>query len=201
MSHYRLFGPDDCPAGVFRLRYAIYVEEMHRKQFYACHESQTIRDPLDDFAHHVVAFDAERTIIGCVRLNMARDGDLGRYLDLYGISALSPHEQATASICTRNMVLAKYRRTGVSVRMLKMIYDYGIRAGMTTCFMDVNPPLEALFERFGYKFVAKRVHPEYGDVSVYRLDVLDLNYLKSVRSPFAELCAAYLAEKAESAPA
>jgi GNAT superfamily N-acetyltransferase len=196
----RLFDAAACPAAVFRLRYEIYVEELNRTQLYACRETRTIRDPLDEFAHHAVAFDGEQAV-GCVRINFAREGDLGRYLDLYEIAKLTAAARETACICTRNMVRAGYRKTGVSVRMLKEIYKFGMESGMTACFMDVNPPLEGLFEKFGYKFLFRKEHPEYGLVSVHRLDVLDLAHLKSVRSPFAPLCEAHLARAASLAPA
>jgi hypothetical protein len=42
---------------LFSFRYRIYVEEMQRKQKYADHSSKQIRDPLDDFAINLVAWD------------------------------------------------------------------------------------------------------------------------------------------------
>jgi len=199
MLSYKLFSAAACPPEVFQFRYQVYVEELHRPQAYADHERRTIRDPLDDHAYHSVVYD-DAEVIGCVRLNLMRDGGLWRYFDFYEVSKLPPAEQLTSCICTRNMVRADFRKTGVSVRMLKAIYKFGMESGMTTCFMDVNEPLRQLFEKFGYKFQFKKEHPEYGLVSVYRLDVLDLEFLKQVRSPFAPLCQAYLETKGVLAP-
>lgn len=199
---YKLFSARECPPEVFRFRYEVYVEELHRRQSFADETTRTIRDPLDESAVHSVVFKGDE-VVGSVRINMLRDGGLWRYLDLYDICKLPPDEQATACICTRNMVRADYRKTGVSVRMLKQIYEFGMRAGMTTCFMDVNEPLEKLFVKFGYKFQFRREHPEYGMVAVYRLDVLDLDYLREVRSPFAPICAEFLgrSDRARAEPA
>jgi hypothetical protein len=63
----------------FSFRYRIYVEEMQRKQKYANHASKQIRDPLDDFAINLIARDADGAIIGAVRTNFGRDGNLGDY--------------------------------------------------------------------------------------------------------------------------
>ncbi len=63
--------------------------------------------------------------------------------------------------------------------------------------MDVNEPLLRLFEKFGYETQFIKEHPDYGLVHVMKLDVLDLCKLERVKSPFVNLCKAYLAENAE----
>ena len=73
-----------------------------------------------------------------------------------------------------------------------MLYKLGMEAGMTTCFMDVNEPLERLFVKFGFKRQFEREHAEYGMVAVYRLDVLDIDHLRAIRSPFRDICQEYL---------
>lgn len=200
MYAYNVYSYEDCPREVFRFRYAVYVEELHRKQSYADHDDKTIIDPLDPAGHHgVVTKDGE--IIAVVRLNIVRDGGVQPYYDFYELYRLPPEQQNSASICTRNMVAANYRNTGVSVRMLKMIYTYGIENGVTSCYMDVNAPLIKLFEKFGYKALFEKDHPDYGRVTIMRLDALDLDYLSEIRSPFASTCRNFLERNAELTPA
>lgn len=199
MFDYRVYPAADCPPEVFQFRYKVYVEELHRKQTYADHNAKTIIDPLDKTARHgVVTKDGE--IIAVVRLNMVRDGSVAPYDSLYEIDQLPVAEQETASICTRNMVLAEYRKTGVSIRMLKMIYEHGIRAGATSCYMDVNEPLIPLFTKMGYVRLFEKDHPDYGHVTVMMLPVLDLDHLTKTRSPFASICKAFLEEKRGDKP-
>ena len=191
MYTYEVFPYSSCPPELFKFRYAVYVEELQRKQSYACHDTKTIEDPLDRTAHHgIVTKDGE--IVACVRLNMVREGGVQPYFDFYELYRLSPSEQKTASICTRNMVAAPYRNTGISIRMLKMIYSHGIENGATTCFMDVNAPLINLFQKFGYRSLFEKTHPDYGLVTVMRLDALDLDYFESIRSPFTSICRKHL---------
>jgi predicted GNAT family N-acyltransferase len=200
MTDYAIYRYEDCPREVFHFRYKIYVEELHRKQAYADHDAKIIIDPLDETARHCVAAkDGE--IIGVVRLNMACDGGMQPYYDFYELYRLPPEEQETASICTRNMVAAKYRKTGVSVRMLKMIYEYGIRAGATACYMDVNEPLMPLFLKYGYVSLFEKEHPDYGLVTVMKLPAIDLEHLTAARSPFAPICRRFLEETGALAPA
>ncbi len=193
MVEYRVYSAADCPPEVFRFRYGVYVEELHRKQTYADHDAKTIIDPLDKTAHHgVVTKDGE--IIAVVRLNLVREGSIAPYDALYGIDKLPEDEREAASICTRNMVAAAHRKTGVSIRMLKMIYEHGVRAGATSCYMDVNEPLLPLFLKMGYIRLFDKEHPDYGLVTVMKLPVTDLKYLTEVRSPFAPLCKKLLEE-------
>lgn len=200
MYTYKVYSYDECPKDLFRFRYEVYVEELHRKQSYACHDTRTIEDPLDATGHHgIVHKDGE--IIACVRLNIVREGGVQPYFDFYEMGRLPKAEQITASICTRNMVAKPYRNTGVSVRMLKLIYLHGIENGVTTCFMDVNEPLIGLFQKFGYKALFEKEHPDYGLVTVMRLDALDCAYLREIRSPFARLCTDFIDKQHAPSPA
>ncbi len=193
MTEYNLYSYDDCPPEAFQFRYKVYVEELHRKQTYADHEKKVIIDTLDPTGKHVVA-TKDGEIIGVVRLNMVRDGGVDPYFDFYELGRLPKAEQETASICTRNMVAAEYRSTGVSVRMLKMVYEHGIRNGATSCYMDVNEPLIGLFKRYGYKELFEKEHADYGLVTVMVLPATDLKWLTECRSPFASNLRKYLDE-------
>ena len=194
----RVYPAADCPPEVFQFRYKVYVEELHRKQTYADHDARTIIDPLDKSARHCVA-TKDGEIIGVVRINIVRDGPIAPYDAFYEIDKLPEAERETASICTRNMVAAEYRKTGISIRMLKMIYEHGIRAGATSCYMDVNEPLIPLFTKMGYVRLFEKEHPDYGLVTVMMLPVVDLDHLMKTHSPFAPICKAFLAEKGETA--
>lgn len=186
MLSYQLRQGASVPADLFRFRYAIYVEEMGRKQKYACAETRTIRDPLDELGYQgIVALDD--AIIGCIRMNFLRDGSIGDYFSLYGLSALSAKERETASICTRLMIGPSARRTQVSIELIKFAYAFGLDRGIDTCFIDCNDHLVRFFERFGWRFLFKREHEDYGLVNIMRLDLRDHNHLAAIKSPFLAL--------------
>ncbi len=185
MYAYRDFTSANCPPELYAFRYKVYVEEMNRPQADADHERKIIKDKLDDTAHHAAVF-FQNEIVACMRVNFLREGSAGKYNELYGLKRLSPAEAANASICTRLMVDKAHRNRHVTVRMLQFIYVYGLKNGIRSCFMDCNKPLQRFFEKFGYRYVTDAMHPDYGRVSVMRLDLLDIDYLRSLRSPFAE---------------
>jgi GNAT superfamily N-acetyltransferase len=200
MVEYTLAIGDECPEALFRFRYEVYVEELHRPQSYACHKTRRIIDPLDRRAHNLMAWrDGE--IIGCVRTNFVRDGGVGSYHDFYELDRLSEKDVIDASICTRYMVAPKYRRSRVPIELMKRIYKYGLYDGIRFNFIDTNAPYQKFYEKFGYEHLFDKTHSDYGKVSIMRLKADDLKWLRSVKSPFAATCAAYHETKKALVPA
>ncbi len=200
MVEFNVYSAACAPAEIFRLRYEIYVEELSRPQAYACHDSRTIFDPLDENAYHCVA-SRDGEIIGCLRLNLLREGSVQPYFDFYELHRLSFDQQRFASICTRNMVRRQFRKTTVAVKMMNAIYEYALGHGVRTNFMDVNEPLVGLFNRLGYDRLFEKMHPDYGLVTVMKLDLLDHPRLERTRSTFAPICRRHLKQSHEVAPA
>jgi predicted GNAT family N-acyltransferase len=195
MIRYRVFGPGQGPGELYRFRYRVYVEEMARKQLYARHDEKTIVDPLDETAANVVAFD-EDDVVGCVRINFLRDGAVGGYEAFYGVDGLDPARRASASICTRLMVERAHRRKYVTIEVMKRVYEYALDAGIETNYIDCNRHLVGFFGKFGYVELGRKEHPEYGDVTVMRLDLLDRERLCALGSPFADALAGRLRARA-----
>ena len=191
MFDLKVFRFEDCPEEVWRFRYKVYVEEMGRPQSYADHDERKIIDPMDAKAHHGVAFHND-VIAAVIRLNFVRDGDVDPYYSFYEIDKLPPEEQEKVCICTRNMVADEHRNTPLAFRMLKLMYLLALENGSTACYIDVNAPLIPMFEKIGCKPLFEKDHPDYGLVTVMRLDGLDLEHLTAVRSPFAPICKSFL---------
>ena len=199
MFDLRVFQFSDCPPEAFNFRYKIYVEEMGRQQSYADHQAKTIIDPMDKTAHHGVAF-RDGAIAAVIRLNFVRDGNVDPYYEFYEIDKLPEDFQEKVSICTRNMVAAEHRRSPLAFRMLKLMYELALNNGSTSCYIDVNKPLVPLFEKIGCRPLFEKQHADYGLVTVMRLDGLDLDHLRKVRSPFAPICKRFLEKNGLSAP-
>ncbi len=196
MVEYRVCEYRDCPRELFHFRYKIYVEELGRRQTYANHDLRTIEDSLDSTGHQGIAIEKNK-IIGTVRLNLLREGGVGFYHHFYELDRLPQNEQMTASVCTRYMVAQQHRKTRVPLELLKLIYLFGIENGSTACYMDTNEPFIPMYLKFGYEALFEKEHPDYGHVTVMRLRVLDLDNLRSVRSPFAPICERFLKQKSE----
>lgn len=181
------YGPGEAPQDLFRFRYRVYVEEMGRPQKYARHDSKTIVDFLDDTATNIVASDGEE-ILGCVRINFLRDGSIGDYAPFYGMDGLDPDSASAASICTRLMVNRCKRRTMVTIGVVTAVYEFALKRGIATNYIDCNRHLVQFFSKFGYERLFQRDHEEYGDVTIMRLDLRNAARLAQIGSPFSPIC-------------
>jgi N-acyl-L-homoserine lactone synthetase len=179
---------------LFRFRYAVYVEEMNRKQRYALHNERMIIDPLDETGRQLIAY-SNGAIVGCIRVNCLADGDVGDYFEFYGLSALTSKEREQSCITTRLMVDARFRRTKLPLDLLTRIYAYGLHWGMRWSFMDCNDHLVKYFGRFGWRDLGVKTHEDYGDVTIMSLDLHNGECLDQRGSPFA---AAYRAWRAKT---
>jgi len=173
--------------GVFAFRYRIYVDEMKRLQKDADHDRRRIRDGLDDTAINLAAWNEER-IVGVARVNLARDGGLGMYEDFYEMDGVAADHPSRTSIVTRLMLAPEFRHSGLAVQMFCACFGTGMRHGIRWNFVDCNRPLVPLFLRFGYsEHLPTAMHPEYGLVHRLRLDLLDVENLRRVKSPFLDV--------------
>jgi hypothetical protein len=172
-------------ADVFRFRYEIYVREMARPQKDADHAGKRIEDGLDAFAMILAAREAATgRICGTVRANLLADGDVGYYEELYGLDRLAGDARRRVSVTTRMMVERTKRGTLLAAMLASALYGYGLDRGVDADYIDCNPHLVPFFERLGYRAGGTIRHPEYGHVTLMRLDLGDLTHLRRVGSPF-----------------
>jgi GNAT superfamily N-acetyltransferase len=178
--------PEELEA-VYRFRYRIYVEEMHRKQLYADHERRLIQDPLDPFSINLVAWKGSE-VIGAIRNNAAEDGPLGQYEAFYEMHAVGNDHPTRTSITTRLMLAPEHRRGPLAIRLANASYQIGLERNVRWNFIDCNDHLLNLFTGLGWiAHLPPAAHPEYGVVHRLRLDLFDSNHLAAVSSPFARL--------------
>lgn len=169
---------------VFRFRYRVYVEEMRREQKYADHKARTVKEPLDDTGTVAVAHE-DGELVGTVRLNLARDGTLGHYVNLYEMRRFGSYFPKHSSITTKLMVAQSHRSGSLGLRLCKLLYLTGLKAGVYFDFIDCNLPLKPFFTRLGYRQIQPNInHPEYGQVHPMVLTLYDGKHLRSVNSPF-----------------
>jgi predicted N-acetyltransferase YhbS len=171
---------------VFRFRYEVYVSEMGRSPHDADHVRRTITDELDSHATIFIAYDGTE-IVGTMRQHFGTIRS-GFYADFYGMRRFAPLFPERCSVTSKLMVRPDLRGTSLGVRLCKCGYEAGIERGMRFDFIDSNPPLLPLYQRFGYRqFLAEAPHPDYGMVHRLVLDYEDRAHLQRVRSPFASM--------------
>lgn len=167
---------------VYRFRYEIYVEEMNRRQHYADHQRRRIVDPLDKHGDVFAMWDGDE-VVGTVRVNLLRHDSLDEYRQLYGILGLTPEELNVSSISTRLMLAPHLRKTKASLLLAAAALEHFAQNKVRFDYCDCNDPVRGFFEQIGYRAVHRSHHPEYGDVSVMRLDLEDTIYLETINSP------------------
>lgn len=169
---------------IYRFRYDIYVKEMQRPQQYADHTCAMIREPLDETAHLFGAFLGKR-IVGTLRLNFARETELGYYQELYEMNWAGEFHPAHTSISTKFMVAREYRGSQLGLKIAVAAYRFLRSHKIEFNFIDCNSHLLSLFRLLGYRQHRPNIcHPEYGEVTPLVLALSDEAHLKAIRSPF-----------------
>ena len=83
------------------------------------------------------------------------------------------------------MVSPQWRNSPVLFHLLLAVFRHGLEQGVRFNFCDCAPGLVNLYERLGYRrYTENFVDPEFGLSIPLVLLVEDVEYLKSVHSPF-----------------
>lgn len=189
----RLATTDADLEAIYRFRYVIYVEEMHRQQKHADHAARRICDPLDACGHILGVWE-QGEVVGTVRANFVRESDLGEYFEMYQVDRLPGEEQPRTSLTTRLMIHPRHRKGTLATRLARAIYRFGLERGITTDLIDCNQHLIPFFTSLGYRVHRDDlVHPEYGAVTVMKLNLTDQAHLQQIRSPFLPVLQAWIA--------
>ena len=193
MAKFRLYSGQACSEELFSFRYRVIVDELGKQQADADHQTRRIYDALDPKGHQIIAY-VDDEIVGCVRVNFPREGDVGLYHDLYGLGKYTANQFAKLSMCTRLMVDERFRKTSIAIKLFKLSYEFGLKNGIELNLVDSNKSMLEFFERFGYIHLFDRMHPDFGRSCILRLSLLDMDHLRQVRSPFLGMCAKFLKE-------
>ena len=171
---------------VFRLRYEIYVDEMGRTQRYADNARGVIEEPFDETATLLLAED-DGEAIGTIRVNYRMRGPL-ECEDLYELDRFRPYYPNKVSMTTKLVVRKDRRSSGVAAKMALAAFSLGADDGIELDVIDCNPHLIRLYQQMGYRFYKPGIqHPDYGTVIPMVLFARNVEYLTSIRSPFARL--------------
>jgi hypothetical protein len=176
---------------VYRLRYAVYPEEMHLFCSIADKERGLLKDSDDDSARVVyAALDGE--IAGAMRLHFGCDpGFPARFPQLYELDTFArfvPREKM--AVLTRFTVAAKHRGGRIPFGLMKFVYEYCVRQGMEIGFCDCVPHLLHLYVKLGWRrYLGKTISdPEFGIEIPLCMISRDLGHFEAVGSPLAGSC-------------
>lgn len=183
---------------VARLRYDVTVGEMMLTMTHANHKARTVLEPLDHIGHVIGAW-IDGNLVGTVRVNLLREGDIGFYFDAYGIGLLpNDVDPSTVSITTRLAVSQRYRRdptNRIGYRLALHAYSFFLQQKVTHDVIDSRPSLVKFFSKLGYTtHIPAITHPEFGHVVVQSLSCWDELRLATISSPFLEILNSAMAQ-------
>jgi hypothetical protein len=176
---------------VYRFRYAVYVEEMHKPLACADHTRKIVTDELDE--HSTILFvRAGNEIVGTIRTLNAADYVPASYRDWFEMSRFADIPLNEISFCSRLMVAATHRGGRASWLLISRIYEVNREAGVWLSMLHCAPSLVGLYEALGYRRIGNRiVETDVGQHLTMALVTDDLAHLTAMRSAFLPLATRY----------
>jgi predicted GNAT family N-acyltransferase len=177
-------------AAVHRLRYEVFVEEMHMFRSRADHERRVLTEDCDDTSRLLLAtVDGEPA--GTLRLTLGKDGQLpDEYEDTFDISRWSPHTVPSdqVMVCTRFAVRRELRSAYLPFELVRAAVRCGVEEGIELVFVDCQPHLLNLYTRLGFRsYRPTYADQEYGVMVPLVLVGRDLSHLRDVGSPILDI--------------
>lgn len=174
---------DEERRAAYALRFAVYVEEMGRRQVHADHARRLVEEPEDATARLLVACTADGEVVGTARVHLKADVPPALQ-ELYGMRHFAPFHPTQTSATTKLMVAPRHRRSPLALQLAQACYDLGMAEGIAFNFIDCNAPLRPFFARLGFRQLFEDFeHPDYGTVSPLVLALHDADYLRRIRTP------------------
>lgn len=174
---------------VYRLRYEIYVEELHLFQEFADHERRMLYGQNDEGARILYA-KCGNELVGSLRLNLGKDAPFSEELETtYNLGRFRKVvADAQILVLTRFMVKKAYRGTQVSYRMIERVAEISLHENIEVTVCDCQPHLVRYYQRMGFRSYGCKVYndPAFGIMIPLAFAIRDLDYLSKIRSPLRQ---------------
>jgi len=155
---------------VMKLRYHVCCNEYGRDSPDADHVNKLLRDRFDEFGHVFAAVE-NGELIGTLRTNLAREGSLGMFEDLYGMSASKNHPERTA-ICGKFTVKKSKRGSPAFLQLCTEWLRFAMSKNVVECYIGCEPPLTSTYAMLGFRQAAERFyHYDFGPNDPMVLDL------------------------------
>ncbi len=179
-------------ADIYRFRYRLFVEEMHRDHSAADAKREMMRDPMDDTGLHLYMV-VDGKVVATIRLNL---GKLTTFSDVvrgaYALDKFVAFPSEQISTTTQLMVSERWRSSSVPAVLLGATYKLARQQGVRFDFCQCPPYLVPLYERLGYRrYTDNFVDPDTGYAVPMVLLTEDLDYLRACKSPFFRIASQF----------
>ena len=171
---------------IYRLRYDVYVEEMHIFGSMADHDRRLLYGDNDHNARLLYARLRDE-IIASMRLNLGKDGAFsGELEDTYNLDLFRPTlSDDQILVLTRFMVKEEHRGSQLAFRMIEQVAKLCLKEQIEMAVCDCQPHLIRYYQRMGFRSYDCEVYndPEFGIMIPLAFAIRDLEYLEAMRSP------------------
>lgn len=178
---------DEERAGVYRLRYEVYVEEMGRYRSIADHQKGHLVEPEDATARLFCGTDDDSNVVATMRVNWGGDAPFNeRIVDQYDLQPFLDRIDADQIIVgERFMVARSHRGTDLILRLFHTYMRLVNEKRIQLIFGDCEPHLLNLYLGMGFRTYTRRNvnSTETGYLIPLVMVAEDLDYFRSVGSP------------------
>jgi CRP-like cAMP-binding protein len=172
---------------IYRLRYKVYIEEMHGENRHseADRAARRLCDAWDERAYQFYVLQ-DGMVAACARLNLRRDGPL-ECEEQFGMDRFLPAFPDQVAMTSRLALHPKIRGSYLLKQLTCRIYEFLCDQGIRFNFIDCHPQLLPLYSRLGFRLYRPGFnHQKYTYVIPMVLVVDDLAHLEQVKSPFVQ---------------
>jgi predicted GNAT family N-acyltransferase len=170
----------------FRLRYDVYIAEQGKPYPEADHHLRMLSDGLDHSAEILVA-KVGGVLAGTVRSNCVEAACVRKaYAEVFEWARYFPScPTSRVVLCSRLAVLPNFRQGKVRSALFEAIYQQRVRGGTRLCLVSCAPAVSRIFRAYGFvEYAPPVIDPVVGSLIRMKLDLLDLNHLENIKSPF-----------------
>ena len=171
---------------IFRFRYEVYIDELHKFHLAADHFNKKMEDESDDFSTLYYA-ENEQGITATVRLQNGMNGNFAKKEnEFFSIPVFEKYiHQNQIGITDRLMVKKEYRRSFLTHEIMQALYINAVQCGMQICFISCEESLLKMYFRYGFRMYDAPADIETGDKR-YKLVIFvrDRQHLEKMKSPF-----------------
>lgn len=179
---------------VFRLRYAVYVEELGAEMEHANHQRKEVREPWDDTGDNLGAW-INGELVGCIRINFGGQSDLSEYQNFFSPMITDKYANCplrSISVSSKLVVHPRHRGATLAVRLSQACHAQMHEKKSLLNYITCRPNLVEMYRKLGFQPCASAFHHhEAGWITPMALVVQDYEYLRQIKSPFADICARY----------
>jgi predicted GNAT family N-acyltransferase len=175
---------------IFKLRYAVYVDEMSKPYPTADHERRELSDADDRGSMHLYATDQDGEVLAALRIYYGLPSPA--HVDVFDHLAHRLRSDRPFHCVSRFVIAPQARDLRIATSLAKAAYACARTLGVHYSYIHCNPRLMLLWTRFGYEAYRPFVFdPVVGCQVPMLLRAADEDRLAEVKSPFLHLARAF----------